>query len=116
MFSDTIDLVNRCNIILLHVFPYSEREGTAAIKMPQVLSSIRKERAFLLRQEGERLLASYLSSRVGLTTSVLLEKSDFGSDSHYIPVKLTGKQGKAGEILDVKITGWEDKLLKGEII
>ena len=48
MFAETADLITRCNIVLLHVFPYSEREGTPAAKMQQVAPPIRKERAALV--------------------------------------------------------------------
>lgn len=116
MFAETADLITRCNIVLLHVFPYSEREGTPAAKMQQVAPPIRKERAAFLRRQGERLLASYLASRVGLTASVLLEKPNEGSDSHYIPVKLCGKTGRIGEVAEVKITAWQDGFLQGELI
>lgn len=52
-FENTIKLVREAGIQKLHVFPYSERQGTPAALMPQVPVEIRKERARLLRQEGE---------------------------------------------------------------
>ncbi len=52
-FQNTIKLVHDAGINKLHVFPYSERSGTPAALMPQVPVEIRRERARLLRQEGE---------------------------------------------------------------
>ncbi len=52
-FQNTIKLVREAGITKLHVFPYSERRGTPAALMPQVPVEVRKERARLLRQEGE---------------------------------------------------------------
>ena len=52
-FQNTINLVKDAQILKLHVFPYSERIGTPAALMPQVPVEIRKQRAKLLRQEGE---------------------------------------------------------------
>jgi len=52
-FMNTVKLVKEAGINKLHVFPYSEREGTPAAKMPQLPVSLRKERAKILRQEGE---------------------------------------------------------------
>ena len=50
------ELVAECGLTHLHVFPYSERPGTPAARMPQVPHHLRKERARLLRQDGEAAL------------------------------------------------------------
>ena len=39
------DLVAECGLTHLHVFPYSERPGTPAARMPQVPHRVRKARA-----------------------------------------------------------------------
>lgn len=52
-FQNTIKLVQEAGINKLHVFPYSERPGTPAALMPQVPIEIRKQRAQILRQQGE---------------------------------------------------------------
>lgn len=54
-FQNTIKLVREAGITKLHVFPYSERRGTPAALMPQVPVEVRRERARLLRQEGETI-------------------------------------------------------------
>ncbi len=48
-FNNTIKLVEEADITKLHVFPYSERPGTPAAKMPQVPVNIRRKRAEKLR-------------------------------------------------------------------
>ena len=48
-FNNTLKLVEEANITKLHVFPYSERPGTPAAKMPQVPVNIRRQRAEILR-------------------------------------------------------------------
>lgn len=53
-FQNTVKLVYDAGIQKLHVFPYSEREGTPAAKMPQIPVNIRRERARILREEGEK--------------------------------------------------------------
>lgn len=56
-FQNTIKLVQEAGISKLHVFPYSERSGTPAAKMPQIPMSERKDRARRLREystEGEK--------------------------------------------------------------
>ena len=52
-FQNTVKLVREAGISKLHVFPYSERPGTPATLMPQIPVEIRRERARILRQEGE---------------------------------------------------------------
>lgn len=48
-FENTLKLVEEANINSLHVFPYSERPGTPAARMPQVPVNIRRNRAERLR-------------------------------------------------------------------
>lgn len=48
-FANTLKLVEEAGIDKLHVFPYSERPGTPAAKMPQIPVHIRKQRAETLR-------------------------------------------------------------------
>ena len=52
-FQNTVKLVTEAGLDKLHVFPYSERPGTPAAKMPQVPMEIRRERAKILREAGE---------------------------------------------------------------
>ena len=55
-FARSRELVAECGLTHLHVFPFSERAGTPAARMPQVPHPLRKERARLLRQDGEAAL------------------------------------------------------------
>ena len=52
-FVNTLKLVDEAGISKLHVFPYSERPGTAAARLPQVDVEIRRERARILREKGD---------------------------------------------------------------
>lgn len=52
-FQNTVRLVREAGIAKLHVFPYSERPGTPAALMPQVPVETRRERARILRLEGD---------------------------------------------------------------
>jgi len=88
MFQNTLDLVSETNLIYLHVFPYSARTGTPAAKMPQVAKNIRKERAALLRQAGEKNLGEYLKTQIGVTTDILVEKERIGKTPHFSVVEL----------------------------
>lgn len=48
-FENTCKLIDEAGIDKLHVFPYSEREGTPAAKMAQIDMHVRRERAKILR-------------------------------------------------------------------
>lgn len=52
-FANTCQLVNDAGLTKLHVFPYSERSGTPAAKMPQLPMEERRRRAAILRKLSE---------------------------------------------------------------
>lgn len=102
MFENTMDLVRETGISFLHVFPYSEREGTPAAKMPAVPVHIRKERAKRLRALGEENLAKTFANYVGTTQSVIVEKANIGRMENFLPVKLDG-EFEVGEIVVISV-------------
>ncbi|HEX5327430.1 MAG TPA: tRNA (N(6)-L-threonylcarbamoyladenosine(37)-C(2))-methylthiotransferase MtaB, partial [Acetobacteraceae bacterium] len=52
LFNETLAFVTAAELPFLHVFPYSERPGTPAARMPTVPMSLRRERAAQLRAVG----------------------------------------------------------------
>ncbi|MEC7575391.1 MAG: tRNA (N(6)-L-threonylcarbamoyladenosine(37)-C(2))-methylthiotransferase MtaB, partial [Pseudomonadota bacterium] len=52
MSQNSLALIEDCGLTWLHVFPYSERDGTPAAKMPPVDRAVRKARAARLRDAG----------------------------------------------------------------
>lgn len=104
MFNNTIDLIQTAGITHLHVFPYSVRPGTPAAKMPQVPVPVRKERAKILRNTGERLLFEYMRGKIGQTAVVLYETDQKGLCEHYLNVHVAGSF-KAGDFIPVRLTG-----------
>jgi threonylcarbamoyladenosine tRNA methylthiotransferase MtaB len=90
MFANTLDLVEECSLTYLHVFPYSERPGTPAARMPAVPRPVRSERAARLRAAGDRRLGAFLDNCVGRTVEVLVERDGRGLSEHYAPVVVDG--------------------------
>ncbi|MBT3305943.1 MAG: tRNA (N(6)-L-threonylcarbamoyladenosine(37)-C(2))-methylthiotransferase MtaB [Alphaproteobacteria bacterium] len=88
MFENTLAAVGELDLAYLHVFPYSPRPGTPAANMPEVPSSIRKDRAARLRAAGDAGLKRFLASRAGTTAQVLVETDRQGLSQHYATVKL----------------------------
>jgi threonylcarbamoyladenosine tRNA methylthiotransferase MtaB len=115
MFENTHRIVEECDLTFLHVFPYSERDGTPAAKMPQVDHPIRKQRAKLLREAGERQVEKFNQAQVGKKTNVIIEQNGHGRTEHFAEVTLD-KHMDAGTFHDVEITSYEDGLLKGRIL
>jgi threonylcarbamoyladenosine tRNA methylthiotransferase MtaB len=97
----------------LHVFPYSERPGTPASRMPAVAMPVRRERAARLRQAGGDIAARFLASHVGRVVSVLTEADQSGHSEHFAPVRL-GRAAEPGTLLMAKVTGTADGSLLAE--
>jgi len=85
-FRRSLDLVEDCGIAFLHVFPYSPRPGTPAVRMPAVAPEIVRERAARLRAAGAAALDRDLASRIGTTGDVLVEKPGAGRAGFYAAV------------------------------
>ena len=111
-FNETMDLVRQGVITHLHVFPYSEREGTPAAKMPPVPIEIRKKRAAQLRKLGNQLHTELLTKMVGQTVRVLVEGNGTGWTENYLHVILK-KQYPVGKIISITIKGVKDDALVG---
>ena len=85
-FMTTCNYVTKLEFAKIHVFPYSEREGTAAAKMKdQVRPGIRKERAGKLIEISSGLERKFAESLVGKETHIIVEKVENGVASGYTP-------------------------------
>ncbi|ONG53139.1 tRNA (N(6)-L-threonylcarbamoyladenosine(37)-C(2))-methylthiotransferase MtaB [Pseudoroseomonas deserti] len=88
-FSDMLDLVEEAELSFLHVFPYSERPGTPAARMPQLPVPLRRERAARLRAAGAAAAQRFYDARLGQEETVLLERGHRGHTEHFCPVRLS---------------------------
>lgn len=114
MFENTMKIVDECDLTFLHVFPYSEREGTPAAKMPQVDPALRKERAARLRAMGEQQMDKFLKSYIGKTQTVIVEKNNIGRTEHFAEVHLDSDY-TPGILMAVNLTHVENGQLKGMV-
>ena len=104
MFANTLAHVADCGLTWLHVFPYSERPGTPAARMPQVDKAVRKERARALREAGDAAVAAFLAGRVGRRENVLAESAEIGRTAQYAPVRLASP-ATTGAMFEATIAG-----------
>ncbi len=87
-FENSLALIDDCGLTYLHVFPYSERPGTPAARMPQVPGQERRRRAALLREKGAAALAGFLAGQVGNSSRVLLERPGQGRSEQFALIQL----------------------------
>ena len=110
MFENTLSSVSDLGLTHLHVFPYSEREGTPAAKMPTVDVPERKARAQEIRAAGDIALNHFMSAEIGNAVNVLVEKNGRGLTQHYVPAYIIDG-AEPGEI----ITGHVVRVLNGNL-
>lgn len=109
MFENSLRIVEECGLTLLHVFPYSPREGTPAARMPQVDRGLIKARAARLRAAGDAAYLSHLASLDGTSQRVLVEREGLGRAEDFTLVAL--QSGNPGEIIEARIAGHDGQRL-----
>jgi len=102
MFARSQDLIDECALTFLHVFPYSPRPGTPAARMPQVPTSIVKDRAKRLRAAGDAALKRRCDAEIGATRRVLIESTSQGRTEHFLPVAISGETPGTVKTLVIK--------------
>lgn len=99
-FERTYSFIDSLDVTQLHVFPYSERPGTAALKIPYVVDDVtKKERCHRLLNLSDGKTKNFYSHYIGKRANVLFERSRVGAFMHgftenYIRVELTPSQAK----------------------
>ena len=114
LFDETLAFVAAAGLQFLHVFPYSERPGTPAARMPAVPVPVRRERAAMLRQAGRAAEQRFYASQLGGAASVLSELDDTGHSEHFAPVRLA-RPAPPGTLLAARITGFNEAGLLAEV-
>ena len=97
-FEETCRFLDDLDVTQLHVFPYSERPGTAALKIPYIVSEEdKRDRCHRLLALSEAKTQAFYERHVGQEAIVLFEKSlrgraMTGFTDNYIRVELTPAQ------------------------
>ncbi len=112
-----METAKKAKFAAIHVFPYSERAGTNAAKLPQIDKAERNRRAAQLIELGAKLRAEFISKNIGKTALVYAEtqKDDLseGFTSNYIKVYSPLMAGQMGK---VKLVAPYLDGIKGEIL
>jgi threonylcarbamoyladenosine tRNA methylthiotransferase MtaB len=115
-FQDTYNCLASLPWTKLHVFPYSERQGTrAAVMDVSVYPHVRAERAAKLRELSLSRYAAEAAKQLGQVKKALIlknaAKGGQGLSHDYWPVEIAGAEGFvdhwAGQEIDVRITGYD---------
>ncbi|MEH6716154.1 tRNA (N(6)-L-threonylcarbamoyladenosine(37)-C(2))-methylthiotransferase MtaB [Parasphingorhabdus flavimaris] len=115
MFANSRSIIEQCDIVHGHIFPYSPKKGTPAAKMPQVDGQAIKDRAKILRGIVEKRAQSWRQSLVGSRQSILAEMSgDAGYSEGFARIQLDEPVSK-GQIVPVDIIAINDKQLIGRV-
>lgn len=94
LFEETFSFLQSLDVTQLHVFPYSERPGTMALKIPYVVSdNDKKLRSKRLLDMSEDKTHAFYERYIGTEAEVLFEKASKGKAMHgftknYIRVEL----------------------------
>ncbi len=103
-FENSLRLVTEAGLTWLHVFPYSPRRGTPAVRMPQVDGRLIKARAAILRQAGAEQVTAHLTAQIGLIHNVLMENPRMGRTEHFAEVAF-GTDQETGRVIQTVISG-----------
>lgn len=99
-FEECYEFLDGVDVTQLHVFPYSERPGTAALRIPYVVDDAEKKvRSKRLLDLSEQKRINFYTRYIGTEQEVLFEKATRGKAMHgftanYIRVELPAKLAK----------------------
>ncbi|HAU29412.1 MAG TPA: tRNA (N(6)-L-threonylcarbamoyladenosine(37)-C(2))-methylthiotransferase MtaB [Rhodospirillaceae bacterium] len=114
MFENTLDLVKEAGLEFLHVFPYSERPGTPAARMPQVEKAVRRARAARLRALGMDVHARAMARMIGREVMVIVEAGMRGHAENFMPVRIHG-ECELGRLVRVRIEAVHEGMAEGRM-
>ena len=99
-FEECYEFLDDMDVTQLHVFPYSERPGTAALRIPYVVDDAEKKvRSKRLLDLSEQKRIEFYARYIGTEQEVLFEKAARGKAMHgftsnYVRVELPAKLAK----------------------
>ena len=126
-FEECFNFLDSLPVTQLHVFPYSERPGTAALSIPYVVDDReKKHRAHKLLKLSDEKTRAFYAAHIGQEADVLFEKAARGKTMHgftdnYIRVELSPDQAKEeydNQIIRVRLGGFnfDQSSLKAELL
>lgn len=122
-FLETVQFINQLDVSYLHVFTYSERANTTAIKLGDpVPMNVRKERSKQLHILSDKKKRAFYESNIGKIGTVLFENEENGGVMHgftenYVKVKTNYDAKLANTFQNVQLTEIDrDGVMKVELL
>jgi threonylcarbamoyladenosine tRNA methylthiotransferase MtaB len=115
MFANSLALIDDCDIVFGHIFPYSARAGTPAARMPQVGRSVARERAAILREANARRRHLWMDEQVGRMTKMLVERDGCSGHGENFASLMLDKPATPGSIMPVRIGARDGDRLAAEL-
>jgi threonylcarbamoyladenosine tRNA methylthiotransferase MtaB len=122
-FLETYDFISRLDLSYLHVFTYSERNNTEAIKFDKVVpKNVRSKRSKMLRSLSVKLKRKFYATQIGTTRNVLFETENrngfvYGFSNNYVRVKYPWRNYLADKIVPFELKEIDsDGLVTGQLI
>lgn len=103
MFANSLALIDDCDIVFGHIFPYSPRAGTAAARMPQVDRAIARARAATLRAANMQRRHAWLDAQAGKPAAMLVERDGLTGHAENFAALTLSAPAAAGTIIPVRI-------------
>jgi threonylcarbamoyladenosine tRNA methylthiotransferase MtaB len=110
MALNSLRLLDDCDVIAAHVFPFSPRPNTPAARMPQLERELVKARAARLREAAAARREQWFNSLIGTVQPVLIENNGKGHTDHFAPAAIDGS--KRGDTGNARIVGREHDCLE----
>ena len=120
-FEETCDLLLNSPLSYAHVFKYSERDGTAALRIPEKVDGNEKNRrsAIIRRISGQKL-HDFQSRYLGQTVEVLFESEEQGLWSgyteQYIRVSVASDDMLKNTVQGVRLDAIHGDFVMGELV
>jgi threonylcarbamoyladenosine tRNA methylthiotransferase MtaB len=114
-FLDTYDFLNQLEVSYLHVFTYSERPNTEAVKLNGVVpAQVRTKRSKMLRALSVKKRRAFYESQLGKTEEVLFERENkkgyiTGFSKNYVKVRAPWNPDWINTVKKVKLKEIDDE-------
>lgn len=124
-FQESYDFISTLPVSQLHVFSYSERPGTDALKIDHIVTPQEKhDRSQRLLALSEELIGTFYESQIGTTRKLLIEHADpgewlYGFTENYVRVRIPYDPALQGEVRRVFLTTEaedEHRVVEGRLI
>ena len=115
LFEECYDFLDSLDVTQLHVFPYSERPGTAALRIPYIIDEKEKKaRCRKLIALSQTKTEAFYARHIGCEMEVLLEKAPRGKAMHgftrnYIRTEIAAREARQeydNTLVKLRLTGF----------